>query len=186
MVREILVDWTTPAGGGQVSVFHFIEATAVASQRAALSTFLNSIDNNCTTSTSWSIRQSGRDVDTATGALVASWGDSTSYTAPGSIAGSPVADATQGLIRWNTGRVVAGRFLRGRTYIPGISSASIANGNLLSTTQTAFATAGAALVTAGVQLAVWHRPKAGSGGEAWAVQTASAWQEFAVLRRRRG
>lgn len=186
MVREILVDWTTPAGGGQVSVFHFIEATAVAAQRAALNTFLQSVDNNCSTSTTWSIRSAGRDVDTATGALTASWGDSTAYTAPGGITGSPVADATQALLRWNTGRVVAGRFLRGRTYIPGISSGSLNSGNLLAATQTALATAGQALVTAGVQLAVWHRPKAGVGGEAWAVQTASCWQEFAVLRRRRG
>lgn len=185
MVREILVDWVTPAGGGQVSVFHFIEATAVASQRSALAAFLNTIDNNMTTTSSWSIRNAGREVDTATGALTASWGDSASLSGAGSIPGSPVADATQALVRWNTGRVVAGRFLRGRTYIPGVSQGSLSGGNLLSTTQSAYAAAGQTLVSAAVQLAVWHRPTAGAGGEAWAVQTASCWGEFAVLRRRR-
>lgn len=185
MPREILVDWTTVNGAGKVSVFYFIQATAVASQRDELATFLGSIDGALSTGTSWSIRTTGRDLISASGGLEDAWTDPTVYVGAGSGGSVPVADSTQGLIRWHTDHIVGSRFLQGRTYIPGVASGSLSGGNLLAATATAWQVAGQALIDAGVQLAVWHRPVAGAGGEAWAADVCSVNSEFAVLRRRR-
>nr|CRY97804.1 hypothetical protein [uncultured prokaryote] len=186
MVREILVDWTGPGAGDKVSVFHFIEATPVADQRSALAAFLNACDAELTTTTTWTIRQEGRELDTATGALVGAWTDSTPHTGSGGNGTAVVADATQVLIRWNTGNIVGGRFLKGRTFLPGLATIEVNGGNLNPAARTTFLNAAAAFIAAAVQVAVWHRPQSGSGGAVWAVETADVWSELAVLRRRRG
>jgi hypothetical protein len=186
MPREILVDWTTINGAGKVSVFHFIEASSVASQRAALATFLGAVDAYLDNSTTWTIRTAGREVLSATGALTGAWTESTAYTGTGASSGEPAADATQVLFRWLTDHIVGSRFLQGRTFIPGIEINQLSGGNLLAATRTALTTAGQTLIDSSVQLAVWHRPVNGAGGEAWAADTCAVSSEFAVLRRRRG
>lgn len=185
MPREILVDWTTVNGAGKVSVFYFIEATAVAAQRAALNTFLGTVDNTLSSTATWSIRTTGRDLLSATGALTAAWTDAPVFTGAGGAGAPVVSDATQGLVRWKTNHIVGARFLQGRTFIPGLGTGSLSNGNLLAATQTAWQAAGQALIGAGVQLAVWHRPVASAGGVAWAADICSVNSELAVLRRRR-
>lgn len=187
MPREILVDWTTASGAGKVSVFHFIEATPVAEQREALNTFLQACNSTLATSTTWTIRTDGRELSTVTGTLTGLWSDPTEYTGGGPGGNTAVlADATQVLVRWYTDHIVNGRVLRGRTYIPGIFRNVSENGNVYVASRTAIADAGNALAASGKQLAVWHRPKNGTGGVLWAVDTATVWQEFAVQRRRRG
>lgn len=186
MPREILVDWTTANGAGKVSVFYFIEATAVTSQRSALATFLGAADGVMASDTTWTIRTVGREMLTASGALTGAWSDPTAFTGTGAAAGESWADASQALVRWSTDHIVGSRFLQGRTFLPGLTSAQITDGNLGSGARTTIQTAATALVNAGVQLCVWHRPVAGVGGEAWAVDTATVQSEIAVLRRRRG
>lgn len=185
MPREILVDWVTQSGAGKVSVFHFLEATPIADQRAALADFLDGVDGSIAAGTSWTIRTTGVEYDAATGALEGAWADGTAYTGPGSAGGEPVPDAAQVLFRWITDHIVGRRFLQGRTYIPGWSVANVDNGNLAEANRAGVQVLGNDLVNAGVQLAVWHRPVAGSGGEAWAVDECVVSSEFAVLRRRR-
>ena len=43
MVREIITDWTTPAGGGFVSVMYFDPTILVETQRAALGSLWSAI-----------------------------------------------------------------------------------------------------------------------------------------------
>lgn len=187
MVREILVDWTTASGGGKVSVLYFLEATTVAEQRAALGTWLGGLAGGLHSTTQYSVRTEGRELDTSTGALTGAWVEPTVYAGAGTASGGqPIADATQVLVRWQTGNIVGGRFLQGRTYIPGLMTSNVAGGNLAPTVRSAYAGHSGNLVSAAVQLAVWHRPTGGAGGEAWAVEAASVWTELAVQRRRRG
>jgi hypothetical protein len=186
MPREILVDWETASGSGKVSVFHFLEATDVASQRAALATFLGAVDATMDNSVNWSIRTAGREMVAASGALTAAWVEPTAYTGTGGISTEPMADATQALVRWITDHIVGSRFLQGRTFLPGIAVGGTAGGDLGGSTRTAIQSAADTLVAAAVQLCVWHRPVAGAGGVAWAVESAIVNTEFAVLRRRRG
>ena len=185
MPREILVDWNTDAGTGLVSVFMFLTPTAVADQRAALNTFLGTIDAGLANTIGWVIRTSGREMDDASGNLTGVWGHSTAYTGAGGGTGEPVPDASQALFRWATDHIVNGRFLKGRTFIPGVVAAAVVNGNMAAGTQNDFTAAGQALIDDAVQLAVWHRPVAGAGGVAWTADTCSVWSELAVLRRRR-
>lgn len=97
--------------------------------------------------------------------------------------GGQAAHATQGLVRWGTGVWVAGRQIRGRTYIPGIAVARMSSSGLPdSTFTTATATAANALLAdADAPLGVWSK-KNGTFNEA---VSASVWSEFAVLRSRR-
>lgn len=198
MPREILVDWTTINGSGKVSVFNFIEASSVATQRSALNTFLTVVASKQTNPTKYTIRNAGREWNTATGELIGAWTDAPTYTGVGLITGNEVADATQLLVQWQTGHVVNGRFLHGRQYFPGMASAQEVGGNVQGSTITTIGPAAQALCNAGVQLCVWHRPQlpAGTppgnpdgvpraGGVAWAAQVGQVWTEWAVLRRRR-
>jgi hypothetical protein len=184
MVREILINWTTAAGGGQVSVMNFLEVTPVADQRAALAAALAELEPLLATTTTWTVATTGREWDDATGALTGAWAEGTPYTDAGSAA-DQAPDAAQALIRWQTGNIVGGRFLQGRTFIPGLGESSFSGGNLGGSSlgwAQAFADS---LITDAVQFAIWHRPVGGSDGVAWAVESGAPWPEVAVLRRRR-
>lgn len=186
MTREIVTDWTTGSGRATTSVMHFDEFTATASaQRAALATFFDACAEVLDSGTRFVIRTDGKEFDDATGTLTGTWTDATSRESFGGVAGAAVADAAQVLVRWGTQVIRNGRFVRGRTFIPGYAS-SLQNEGQVGTNQvTDIAAAANQLITANVGLQVWSRPKAGSGGAALAAGTASVWNEFAVLRNRR-
>jgi hypothetical protein len=186
MPREIIVDWTTPSGSGKASVLYFLTATSVASQRAALSTFIEAIQAVQSSQCAYTIRTVGRELSDATGALTGAWSEPTAYTGTGNLAQEPLPDASQALIRWSTNHIVGSRFLQGRTFIPCLTTNGVDDGNVLAATRTTIQNAANALVAAAVQFAIWHRPVGGAGGVAWAVDVAAAQSEFAVLRRRRG
>lgn len=185
MPREILVDWTTDAGGGQLSVFHFDSTGPVATQRTDLNTFLGSVDDILDSGTTWTIRTTGRELDDATGALTGIWSETTPYTGTGGTVGNQAPDAAQALVRWDTGVIVSGRVLKGRTFLPGVGSAQIVQGNLQASAVATLVAAAGVLAAAGSQLSIWHRPVGGAGGVRADVVAGSAWNEVAVLRRRR-
>lgn len=187
MVRQILVDWTTINGSGKVSVFNFSESADVAEQRLALNGFLATVDAIMHSTTSWVIRTSGKELDTASGSLTGVWTDTPNYAGTGAIsAGHPLADATQALVQWHTDEIIGGRFVQGRTFLPGIAQGASTDGNLGPTSVTLVANAGQAFADATGGPWIWHRPTNGAGGALSAVQAATCWSELAVLRRRRG
>lgn len=187
LMNEILTEWTTPSGGGKLSVMYFEAAAATdEAQRAALGVLWGAVDAQLDNAVSWRVRTTGRQVESTTGALVGEWTDPTTQTGTGALVGQATADAVQALIRWNTGVVVAGRFLKGRTNVPGVESNGFTDGNFSSTVQTAFNNAVATFIAAGVGFGVWHRPGTAGAGSLHEVQSGSLWPEAAVLRRRRG
>lgn len=185
VLREILTDWTTAAGTGFVTVMYFEQPIAVADQRLALDNFWQSCTAGLSNQTGYTIRTSGNEIEDTTGGLVDVWSDSTLYGDVGSFAGEPVPDASQALVRWRCAAIVGGRFLQGRTFIPGMASATVDNGNLSSASRTPIQTGANAFIASAAGLTVWHRPTAGAGGSHDAVSTAVVNEEFAVLRRRR-
>lgn len=121
-------------------------------------------------------------LNTTTGEITGVF-NTTSLTNTGNVAGVMLPPAAQGLIRWRTGHFEAGREVRGRTFIPGITQTGVTgNGLLNGGAVTAFNAAAAALIAdANSVLAVWSRAHAISVG----VVTGSTWTSFASLRSRR-
>lgn len=185
MPREILTDWTTEAGGGFRTVTFWDSAVAVEGQRAKWQAFLEDINTILTTATTWTIRTEGREMDNTTGTLTGAWSDGTAQTGGGAGSGESVADATQMLVRWSTETIVNGRFLRGRTFIPGVQVAALVSGNLGSAQVTAVNAACVTLLTDNQGFGIWHRPVSGAGGSFSLATSGNAWSELAVLRQRR-
>lgn len=185
MPREITVDWTTDAGSGFVSVFNFNAGVAVATQRSALNTFLGAIDGALDSGTTWTVATAGREWDATTGGLTGAWTHTTPYTGVGGVAGQAVPDAIQILFRWGTSTIVNGRFLSGRTYIPGCAAINQDDGNMEESLRAAIEANGQTFAGSSATPVVWHRPVSGSGGQEVQMQTCSVWSEFAVLRKRR-
>lgn len=158
MLYQVRFNWTGPFGATD-SVMHFNTGPGTAAQAASAAKDLwQSIDNALHSSVSWALDTDVRTINEATGQLDAI----TSVTAAsgtGSGTGDYV-DLLQGLIVWNTGEVEDGRLLRGRTFIPGITEASVdTTGRPTSGFASVVNTAAAALIAAGgVDLDVWHRP----------------------------
>jgi len=185
MPREVVTDWVTPAGGGFRTVMFFSEFGPIADLREALSDFWDSCSTSLDTNVNWTIETSGRIMDHVTGTLTGVWNESTVQTGGGANSGNVVPDATQGLVRWNTDQIVNGRFLKGRNYIPGFSTAAVSEGNMLAANRTAINAGATALIATGVEIGVWHRPVGGAGGAFHVATSADVWSEFAVLRQRR-
>lgn len=185
-MREILVDWTGPGSSPKVSVLYFDETGAIADQVGAINTLITAYRVFMNSSYSARVRETMRLIDEFTGDLQ---GIDTFTTPPaitGSAAGSPVADASQVLCRWRTGTVRRGRFLQGRTYLPGCSSGQIVGGNVSPTMVTTMSGAAQTFATsAGIPL-VWSRPSDAGSGLAVPMTAGSIWSEFAVQRGRRG
>jgi hypothetical protein len=99
------------------------------------------------------------------------------------------ARAAMILARLRSGTVLDGRLVRGRWYLgPMIPAAVGTTGAISAGTITAVNGAGVSLLAPGATtsaLAIWHRPKDGTGGAAVFVSSISAWEEVAVLRSRR-
>jgi len=185
-IREILVDWSTPAGGGFRSVTYWDTTQSIATQRAALGTLLGTVDNQLDSNTLWTVETTGKEIDDGTGTLVNIWSETTAQTGAGATAGQCVPDAAMILLRWNTSTIRGGRFVKGRTYIPGLSTANVLDGNLATATVSALNTAVSTFVSSATSFGVWSRPDGATAGLICDVTTASVWSEFAVLRRRRG
>lgn len=114
-------------------------------------------------------------------------------TADSVIIGTNVADplpsTTQLLIQLPTTGIVAGRRVRGRSFIPGLSEAANDLGRPLSAVRTAFAAAFDPVANMGDQpWVVWARPRdvdPERDGSAHPVGEPQVWTEWAVLRSRR-
>lgn len=103
-------------------------------------------------------------------------------SATGSDGGVPAPWATQGLIRWHCSDFPAGREVRGRTFIPGVTENNNQDGvptsGYLSTCQTA---ANTLLAETDAALMIFSR----KNHDTFAVLSGSPWAEWASLRSRR-
>jgi len=103
-------------------------------------------------------------------------------TAAGTAAGDPLPQQTQGLINWHTLSFVAGREIRGRTFIPGPSESDSSAGIPTAAYQLILQNAANALVAESTaNLFVWSK-KLATIAEASSASVAPGWR---VLRSRR-
>jgi hypothetical protein len=193
-IRQILVDWSA-TGGPATSVFFFTTAVGTAgAQRQRIDDIMEAVAPHLTTTTTWSVQQSGAELNEFTGQTVGAWGDATVVGGAGGLTGQSVADATQVLLQWRTGQFRDGHEVRGRTYVPGLGINRLLNGEIsptnLATMRTAVGTAASAAAIDG--MIIWHRPiidpETGAvtrQGSTSPLLSGTVWDELAVLRRRR-
>lgn len=185
LLREILINWTGPGHNPKLTVTYWDAEKPLEPQREALRQFVFGI-RGMLAGYSATIARVGDIVNDLDGVLADEWSSTVDASVSGTGVTPSVADSTQALVRWRTSTIVNGRRLRGRSFIPGISSQYLSNGNLSGSGVTTITGAAAALVATNTGLRVWHRPTGGSGGQSADVTSASVWEEFATQRRRRG
>jgi hypothetical protein len=121
-------------------------------------------------------------VDQATGLIEGTTISGEAADVVGLDTSTPLASATQGLIRWLTGDYLGGREVRGRMFIPGPSITALTNGGPSTTYQGVLSSAALTFIgNPGTLPVVYSRVNANAAG----IVTGSPWNEFAVLRSRR-
>lgn len=185
-ITEVITTWTPVSGVQTKSVMYFGPGVTISQMRNAVAVLWAGVRDSLTNTTLYTIEPTARVLDDTTGALLGSVTDPAPLVASGEEAGEAVADATQVLLRWQTGVVVGRRFLQGRQFVPGLARVHVIGGNLEPATAALIQGAQADfLAAAGGTFGVWHRPTAGAGGRFVPATTGSCWNELAVLRRRR-
>lgn len=147
----------------------------------AVGTFWSAADSLMEASVSWSTQS---DVETVN----ALNGNVTNVTATTPAGGTGVVGQTglpiaaQMLVRWRTGTYVNGREIRGRWFIPGLSTTVNNDGQPSASSLITLNTAAATLQgDADTNLVIWSR----AHGQQEFVTSGTAWTQFAVLRSRR-
>lgn len=183
-------------GAAQALVTHYWDSTgaaigalateSVARVRAAWVAAGGAIGSACI----WTPVTTVDEIDEATGAIVNQVAAATPAAVTFSGAGNYLPLQTQGIVQYSTGLFIAGRRVRGRSYIPGIvTTFSTAGGQPTAALITALSNFGAALGTTiltATNQRVWHRPNAlGVGGLSAVVTTRNVSASFGVLRSRR-
>ena len=180
---RIRTNITGVSGTPWLGTLYFDSAGGTAAQAAAaVELFWNSVKS--VMSSTLTIQNDGvaATVNEATGDVTAAL----AYTATaltGGAAGVMVPRAAQALVRWQTGVYFAGRERRGRTFIPGLTTAAVqAPGQVSATVRGTIDTAAATLVaSANANLVVWSR----SAGAFSPALSGLTWVEFATMRSRR-
>lgn len=147
----------------------------------AVGTFWAAVDALMDSSVTWLTNADVETVDQTNGQVTA-----VTSTTPASGAGGGGAlslpIAAQGLVRWRTGDYINGREIRGRWFIPGLSTTSNTDGVVTPASVTVIQNAATALIAdPDTILNIWSR----ANNTARAVTSGSAWNQFAVLRSRR-
>lgn len=174
---------TGHTGGPWMGTWFFDGSAGTQLQAAtAVRTFLNSIAAQFRNSITWTFDPV---VDTLSeaGALLSSTAISPPATVTGSGTGDMLPPATQGRVIWQTGSIVNGRRLVGRTFIPGmIQGTQTSQGQVQPATITAVNTAANTLATAAsTSMVVWSR----AHDVAVDITSGAMDSEFSVLRSRR-
>jgi hypothetical protein len=182
-LRRVKVNYTgASVTGPAVSRFHF--TTALGSDQScvdAVAAYFEAIDGQLSGTLSWASDSLVEYFDIATGETQ-SLGSTTPFTGTGSGDGQQLPLTTQGLISWRTGAYLAGREIRGRTFVPGFTETGSDAGRPTSGVISAMVNAAAALVAeTDIDFVVWTK----THGTAAVVVGADVWSEWASLRSRR-
>jgi hypothetical protein len=172
-------------GAPWLSTFYFQATTEGQTEASAAVTatgaFWTSVKARMGTQISYATQAQVDGID-VNGGHTGAW-NTTPATGTGSLAGNLLPPAVQGLVQWRTGTYVNNREVRGRTFLPGLTTASNSSlGAFDTATATPVQTAiNTLLGNATVHLSVWDRTHAGAA----TVVSGACWGQFAVLRSRR-
>jgi hypothetical protein len=182
-IRRYEVVWSGISALPGLSVFYSDAATAAG---ADIKAFFTAIKGFFPSSLTWNVPTSGDEISDATGQLVGGWTDAGGGTVTSSGVGAYAA-GTGGFVTWQTGTIVSGRRLKGRTFlVPLLHDSYDSGGNVTSGTRTTLQTAATALVTAGTTK-IFHRPTSigAANGTSSVLSGATVSPQVTSLRSRR-
>lgn len=184
-IRKVLTQWTGIAGTPHLSTMFFTQSAGTAQQNVDnVDTFWNAMLGSIDNSLTYTVLGDVQIIDDSTG-LVIGLESATPQVGTGSVSTAVTPPATQGLINMRTGTFISGRGLRGKVYVPGVPvTAATADGRPTAAYTTLLTNAGQGLITNSTANGPW-RVFSRTHLQSWAVTSATAWTDFAVLRSRR-
>nr|CRY97446.1 hypothetical protein [uncultured prokaryote] len=196
---ELTTKWTAAGSPGGLSVMYFDpELATPAEQRDALSAAWEAARPKFASSTTWSVANNGRIIDSVTGGLTGTWAEGSTTVTAGQGTGTPVSNSSMGLLRAATVIIHNGRRVKGRTFLPGLNTNILSSGQIIPGDAAVIASGFDNDFIASAFPVVWSRPspalpvsekypegRPARPGLAVPVASYSCWTELAVLRRRR-
>lgn len=176
------VIWTGGPGGEGVSTF-FSETSAITAL-ADLRAFFLSIATHFPSVLTWSFPNSGDQLESATGTLVGGWTQAAASPVVGTSSGASFASGVGARVVWGTNGIVAGRRLKGATFLTSIDSTEFANDGTLEASFIASLQSAADTLVGKNSLSVWSRPRNGVSGFA-SIESATIPDRVTALRSRR-
>jgi hypothetical protein len=183
-IQKQVTLWTGFPGAPGYTTLYWNDVTGP--NLVALQAFWTGIADRLPSNTTIQVQSTGDRLDEATGAVIGAWSGAAQTPIVGTGAGAYSA-VSGAHINWRTAAIVAGRRVRGRSFlVPLYGGAYDSDGTIAATVLTDLRTNLATFVAAAAaDLRVWHRPVGGSGGSAHAVTAADIPDKAAALRSRR-
>lgn len=190
-ILETTAVWTGLTGLPGYTNFHFTNAgiitTAVDNAVSGTRSFFVDASTTLPNGLTVTVSDEVKELDPATGALIALHTATTAGAPMVMAAGAPGPAPAGACIAWTTSGVNRGRRVRGRTFmVPLAISAYQSDGTLSAAYLSALSTAATNFRTsAAYESLIWSRPRAGAGGAAFPIVSSSVRDQVAVLRSRR-
>lgn len=184
-LERVLVTWQNWAGAPGVGHHYFVSGTT--NKCVSLRAFYNSVAPSVPNNTAIQVQNVGDIIDVQSGLITGGWSESAVSVVTAAGTGA-YAGGSGAVVNWLSATVVAGRRLRGKTFIvPLVVNAFDTSGSLSSTYQSSVQAAADALVSATLgSYVVYHRPTAaGNDGASGQIYAARVPDLAAVLRSRR-
>lgn len=182
-LSRVRVDWTGFVGGPGVSTFYCTDPAALLPD---LRTFFEALKTTISDNVLIEYENAGDIIESTTGVLTGAW--STSVVSNTTCTNGEPYNAAGGLVvNWLTDVILAGRRLRGKTFVVPIGGGGAfdSNGQIDGGVRATVDAAAAALIASAGGLEIWKRPKGGTGGGHGAVTAGVTSSKAAVLRSRR-
>lgn len=185
-IQRLRCEWTGDGVEGPGLTTFFAEADGTVAIAVGATGFFDAIKQLLPAGTTVRVPNGGDVLDETTGALVGTWGTSSS-TQISSITAGAFAGGVGARVVWETDAIRGGRRVRGATFVVPLRTAYYGtDGSLESTAITAMETAIAAmLVQVPTQMRVWSRPRVGLVGAGVQVARGRVPDRVSWLRSRR-
>lgn len=190
-ISRITAVWSGFTGAPGYTSFHFAAfggGDVMDAEVARVRAFFSQLNPILPSSVRVQVQQETEVIDETTGVLIDYGAASDPVTVVEGNGGNSYSAPSGGLVSWNTGTVVNGRRLRGRTFVVPLATAAYQeDGTLTPVAVAALEDAAEALIGdgSGPQLVVWSRPNNGGAGATGVVTGYRVPDLAAVLRSRR-
>lgn len=190
-IFRITAEWTGFPGAPGYSTFHFqgsSPGSGAEGERSRVRAFFAAFSQDLAGGTTITVLPTIQVYDEATGMMTGLIDDTTTLTPVAAPTTGNYAGPSGGMVQWNTGTVVNGRLLRGRTFLVPLGTTAYDNTGTLATATIGRINTGASeLSGAGFAsgFGVWSRPQSGGTGAFAEVNGHRVPDKVVVLRSRR-